>query len=439
MGQFLSITLLLIWVAWCAQAIVCLLQVGKFASLCRKPRRASFDVYRPRAVVIVPFKGLEVDLDVHIKQLCAQEYPDYRVLFVVDSSQDPVVKVLERQLQELPEGQGRILIAGPAGRHEGQKVHNLMAAIRNLLEQDGGEQVWVFADSDAAVGSSWLSDLVGPLGQPKTGVTTGYRWMVPHGDHRGMGLWSNLASVFNGSVACFAGRDKSNLAWGGSMAIRVETALQGNLLGWWKGSLSDDYQISAMCRQIGLRIYFVPKCLVAGPVSFNLHELLDFAYRQYVITRTHTPKVYATTLGFHSLYMVGLLSTWIVLGFGMVQGTSSWLGWGVPLTALVVVCTANQFRANFRRSVVRLIFGDRMLDQLRGPLWLDRWATSVWMTLHWLLILRAAVGRTIQWRSIRYRIDGPQDIRQLGAEGITGPLGARATPKKTPEGFGSGA
>jgi hypothetical protein len=44
---------------------------------------------------------------------------------------------------------------------------------------------------------------------------------------------------------------------------------------------------------------------------------------------------------------------------------------------------------------------------------LDRWATWLWMSLHALLLARAALGRTIRWRGIRYRLHGPQRIERL--------------------------
>ncbi len=43
---------------------------------------------------------------------------------------------------------------------------------------------------------------------------------------------------------------------------------------------------------------------------------------------------------------------------------------------------------------------------------LDRWATPLWMGLHWLFIVRSAFGRVMVWRGIRYRVDAPQRVEQ---------------------------
>ena len=408
MSDLFWIAAVLLWVAWCAQAILAAMQVGKFASRLQQPDRASFKIYRPPAAVIVPFKGVEVGLASNIRRLWDQRYPDYRLMLVVDSRDDSAVPLLERQMAEHPQRRAQILVAGPAGPHEGQKVRNLLAAVGRLSDENSGEQVWVFADSDAAVGPSWLADLIGPLGQPKTGVTTGYRWLIPQAVNGRTSLASHLASLFNSSVACFNGRDRFNHAWGGSMALRVQTATDGDLIGRWRGALSDDYQVSTMCRALGLRIYFVPRCLVASPVAFRFADLWNFTCRQYVITRIHAPKLYAAAIGFHSLFLAGCATAWATL---LLAPASEPL-WTVALLAILTVCGAHQVRSGFRHRAVERAFGPQVKRCLKVTLRLDRWATTLWMCAHWLVILRCAVGRRIRWRGMGYWLLGPQRIQR---------------------------
>lgn len=413
MGQGLWIAGVVIWVAWSVQAVLSVLQVRKFARrLEREPRRA-FARYRPAAAVIVPFKGCEVDLQANLNSLFEQDYPDYQLVLVVESEKDPAYGALREAMEGHPQRRAQIVLAGEAPADEGQKVHNQRVALAELEKQQGGEAVWVFADSDAVPGPQWLAELVGPLGQgDKTGVTTGYRWLVPRRAEGRWLCWSSLASVLNSSVACFYGRDEYNHAWGGSMAMRVQTARQGQLLERLKGALSDDYQVSAMCQDLGLRIYFVPRCLVAGPVALSFAELLNFGYRQHVITRIHAPKVFIAGLAFHALYVLGLVSAWAGLAAALIVWPT-WWAWMMPAGAMVAVALANQVRSSYRRLALRRALGPQVPDTLRQAMGLDRWATWLWMSLHALLLARAALGRTIRWRGIRYRLHGPQRIERL--------------------------
>ena len=64
------------------------------------------------------------------------------------------------------------------GRREdsGEKVSNLRKAVEGLTE---AYDVFVFTDSDIAPSRGWLTKLVTPLGNPRVGATTTYRWLIP--------------------------------------------------------------------------------------------------------------------------------------------------------------------------------------------------------------------------------------------------------------------
>lgn len=414
MSTTLLTLLTVIWIAWAIQAVLSVLIVRKFIRGYRLPPRKRYVEYCPPAAVIVPFKGMDLDLRANVRALCEQDYPTYRLIFVVESEDDPACPVLREELAKC-DRPAELIVAGIAGSTQGQKVHNLIAAVEHLERSAGGEVVWAFADSDAVPGPDWLGALVGPLALEQTGVATGYRWFVPtpslsSQNERGATVWSHLGSVMNSSVACWAGRNRQIHAWGGSMAIRAETAREGDLLGLWRGALSDDYQMSRLCKQLGRRIYFVHGCLIASPVDFSFRSLWSFVRRQYIITRTHAPGLYAAALIMLSLYVAGFLSAaaallWFVVaqpGDGRVM---------VPLLAAATVFVADHLRSMYRRRVIRHAFGDKMVQRMRMTLWIDAHLTPLWMMLHWLIVLSAGVGRTITWRGNRYRIRSPQDIR----------------------------
>lgn len=411
--------LLVLWIAWIVQAILSVLQVRKFTRLFNAQKRRRFETFRPPVVVIVPFKGLDVALEENIRGLCRQEYPDYQLLLVVDSDQDPAYPVLLEQLAIYPQCHALVLVAGPAESNEGQKIHNQLFAIDYLtpcLDPTAKQSpVWVFADSDAVPGPQWLADMVGPLGQSeKTGLTTGYRWLIPTStaSQKSPTIWSHLASIMNSSVACAYGRDAFNHAWGGSMAVCADTAIRGHLRDRLTGALCDDYQFSRMSRDLGLRVYFTPWCLVATPVDFDLAGLINFAHRQYLLTRVYAPKLFAVAVAITSLYVFGWVSAWTGLVWALVMQPAE-SAWVWPTGVLGVVFVANQMRATFRRQAVQRVLGDQTFKQLRWTFILDRWATPLWMTMHWLLMLRALWGRTMRWRGISYRLFAPQHVEKL--------------------------
>jgi len=415
MAVYPPLPLVALWLLWVGAGVYSAVQVRRFSRLYDRPQGRKTKAFRPLAIVIVPFKGLDDDLAGHVRALCQQDYPKYELLLVVDSVEDLAYPVLIHELKRHPQQKMKVLVAGACGADEGQKVHNQLFAIDYILAREPQDpdaaQAWVFADSDAVPGPRWLGDLVGPLHKTgKTGVTTGYRWLVPS---PGAPAWSSLASVMNSSVACYLGRDAYNHAWGGSMAVLADTAKRGDLRGWLTGALCDDYQFSRMSRGLGLRVYFVPRCMVATPVSFGFSTMVNFAHRQYLLTRVYAPKLYWSGLAVTTLYVAGLTSVvwWLWHSLRIEPTGNNWL-WSVGVMGAGFI--ANQVRSSYRQNAVGRAFEAKTLQKLRPALRWDRWATPVWMTLHWVLMVRSAVGRTMNWRGVRYRLLGPQRVKKLG-------------------------
>src|SRR5262249_19860200 len=147
----------------------------------------------------------------------------YEVVFFTESENDPahgaIARLLKQRRRLAPPTW--MVVAGEA-RNQGQKVHNLLAAL-DTLNSIGHVEALVFADSDMRPSRSWLTELVAPLGDQRVGATTGYRWYLPsnEGSNRAQSLASTLLSVWNASALALLG-ERSGFAWGGSMAIRRE-------------------------------------------------------------------------------------------------------------------------------------------------------------------------------------------------------------------------
>ena len=52
--------------------------------------------YQPKAVVIVPCKGLEDGLEENIRALCTQDYREYELIFVTESEMDAAYPLLSK-------------------------------------------------------------------------------------------------------------------------------------------------------------------------------------------------------------------------------------------------------------------------------------------------------------------------------------------------------
>ena len=402
---------LLLLMAWVLQAVVSALQVRKFSRRLDHSQFKGRKPFQPPAVVIVPFKGVEIDLIAAVRSLCEQDYPEYELILVVESQEDPAYPVLVEQIALYPDRKARVVVAGQAGPNEGQKVHNQLFALDLVETLPGQDQAWVFADSDAVPGPQWLATMIQPLIEKKrTGAVTGYRWLIPSSQSKG--IWSHLASVINSSAACMqGGREWWSQAWGGSMAVLAETARRGDLRSRLEGALTDDYPVTRMCRDLQMRVYFPNKMLIGSTVSLDRKGFFNFAYRQYVLTRVYSPRLFVGVLIVLSLYVVASAAAWWSLAAACWRGAGV-AEWLLPAVAIAAVFLANQMRSSYRRQVVTKALGPKALADLKLTLRLDRWATTAWMTMHWLLVARACFGRTLKWRGFTYRLLGPQRVER---------------------------
>ncbi|MHC4166507.1 MAG: glycosyltransferase [Planctomycetota bacterium] len=358
--------------------------------------------YTPATVLIVPCKGLDSAFEENISSFYRQEYENYLLWFVVGEEWDPAYAELCRLRDRFAAGskskEVQIFVAGP-GQSRSQKIHNLLHCYEKLPDD---VEVMAFADSDTCVRSAWLSNIVHPLRSDKNGVASGYRWFVPNSNN----LASLALSAMNAKVAQLLGNTRFNQAWGGSMAIRVDVFRNLGLDKIWPKALSDDLSLSTAVKKAGMKVAFVPACLVASYESTAWAELFEFGRRQFLITRVYAPRTWWFGL-FSALYSV--LGIWATAALAIYAATIGHEH--VNLFASVpVVFFANQLgRAVMRQAMAAKLLGhDR--EAMRASSAADILACWLWSLLLLLFIVSSAFGRTICWRGIRYKLLSPTEI-----------------------------
>jgi cellulose synthase/poly-beta-1,6-N-acetylglucosamine synthase-like glycosyltransferase len=209
----------------------------------------------------------------------------------------------------------------------------------------------------------------------------------------------------NAKIAQLLGNTPFNQAWGGSMAIRVDVFRKLGIDKTWPKVLSDDLSLSSAVKKAGLRVAFVPACLVASYERATWRSLFEFSRRQFLITRVSTPKV----------WWIGLLSSlYSVLG---VWGSAALAIYGayiqhekllVFVTVPVVFLVSQLARVILRQRMARKLLAQERRS-MRAAYVADILAFWIWSLLLFFLIVTSAFGRTICWRGIRYKILSPTE------------------------------
>jgi ceramide glucosyltransferase len=366
-------------------------------------------LYRPRTVLIVPCKGLDSNFSQNITSFFTQDYENYLLWFVVADKTDPAYAPLcelKSRLSQTSKAEDvQVLVAGPA-QSCSQKNHNLLYCYQRI---GSDVEVLAFADSDICVRRDWLSHIVHPLRYPKTGAASGYRWYVPEKNNPA----SLALSAVNAKVAQLLGNTPFNQAWGGSMAIRVDTFRELGLDKIWPKALSDDLSLSYAVKKARKRVVFVPACLVASYESTTWRRLFEFGRRQFLITRISNPGTWKFGL-FSSLYSI--LGLWGGAAIAIYASTQSSIT-NHQLSIFIAVPILF-FTAQFARAVMRQNVAYKLLNYEHQTTEFERRAMKiacitdllffwVWSLLMLSFIISSAFGRTITWRGIRYKLLGP--------------------------------
>ncbi|HKE55313.1 MAG TPA: glycosyltransferase family 2 protein, partial [Pyrinomonadaceae bacterium] len=367
----------------------------RFAAYVRQQTSLPLANFHPFVSVIAPSRGLETGLVENIRPLLEQDYPNYEVLLVFDSSEDPALAAVEKLLTE--RGSAKIVIAGPA-TDTGQKVHNLQFAVGQIAPQS---EVLAFVDTDARPNRRWLKQLVAPLHDETLGASTGYRWFVPE---RG-GLASRLRSVWNASIASALGAATAkNFCWGGSTAIRRATFEQLKVRERWRGSISDDYTMTECLKEARLPIHFNPNCLVASIGDCSFRELVEFTTRQIKITRVYAPHLWQPLLLGSALFTIVFFGGLTLVLLRLVLG----LPFLVLLAVLLLVWALGAAKALIRWWAICISLPDH-LAALRRDLLAQVVLWPFASLLYLYNAIAAGFSQRIEWRGITYELKSPTE------------------------------
>ena len=345
------------------------------------------------------------------------EYPDFRLIFVVDSESDPAVGKLESLRQRHPGATAEVLIAGPA-RDCGQKVHNLRFAVDHLPLET---RSLVLADSDIRPLPDWLEALTRTLEREGTGLSTGFRWYLPA---EKAALGTLLRSAWNGGILSMMSPEGSFFGWGGALACSRQVFDHCEGRESWKGSLSDDYSLSATVRAHGYKIRFVPRALSLSHGSCSLPQLLRWSTRQMAITRVYHPNLWRVTWLSQLLYGAAVWATPVLICLPASFSQLNLLERFVLGAMVMLVAGLSSVKARLRLKVVAATLGEKS-DQILRHDWFYRLAPPLCNLVTLVALSRSLLSREIEWRGIRYKRVSPTETRILSRSLPERPLVSR--------------
>src|SRR5271166_1336250 len=122
--------------------------------------------FAPPISILKPIYGLDRETYENYASFCAQDYPEYEILFCVSDDEDPAVPVIEKIVRDFPDCHIELLIGSePLGISD--KVNKLCRMAR-----EAQHEILVVSDSDVRVEPEYLRAIAVPFHDPAVGAVT---------------------------------------------------------------------------------------------------------------------------------------------------------------------------------------------------------------------------------------------------------------------------
>jgi len=358
----------------------------------------------PKTAVILCLRGSDPFLPACVEALLDQDYPDYDVRVVVDRRDDPAWCVVEETVRRC--GATNVEIFPLSDRREtcSLKCSSVLQAIAGL---DESYEAVALLDADTVPHRRWLRELVAPLADVQVGAATGNRWYMPESPTMGAlvrWVW-NAAAV----VQMYWYR----IPWGGTLAVKTIALRQSDLLERWGDAFCEETMLFEALGQQGLRVAFVPSLMMVNREVCSLASFYRWVRRQLLTARLYHPH-WAAVVGY------GIITS---LAPAMAIGAAAWGLWGGQMR---VVAWAGGGLACYLAVTVPLLaileWAVRKTVRTRGEStgWLSPSTTlkllaaiPVTQVVYAAVLISTVLVRTVEWRGVFYRVDGPWNIRLI--------------------------
>ncbi len=204
----------------------------------------------PPLSILKPVHGRDPRFYEAILSHAVQDYPEFEILFGVNTPHDPALLDIERLRREFPALRIEVAIVPTT-------APNAKVGVLAELARRARHDVFLVNDSDIVVEPGYLRAVTAPLAEPGVGmVTCLYR--------AGAGSWASrfealgIATEFAPSVMVARLLGMADFALGSTMVFRKDTLERIGGFAAIANYLADDYQLGRRIAQLGYRVDFAP-------------------------------------------------------------------------------------------------------------------------------------------------------------------------------------
>ena len=258
----------------------------------------------PPLSVLKPLHGIDPSLETNLLAHALQDYPNFELLFGVESLDDPATEVVDRLRSKFPDLRIETIVCGPALTGN-PKIWQL-----EKIAQEAHHDVFLVNDADIAVEPNYFREITSELETPNVGgVTCLYR------TRPGDGLVSLLEALwisaeFQGLVLAASCIQGVNFALGATIAFRNSDLRKAGGFEMLRPFLADDYQLGNHLTKVGRRVILSRRVVETVLPTINWREVLQHWLRWSRTVRLSRPRGYAGLIFTYGTIWLLFSPTW---------------------------------------------------------------------------------------------------------------------------------
>jgi ceramide glucosyltransferase len=368
--------LLSIWLPVAVLPFILAIATGMLRLRRRPPGAHSNKVPIEPLDVVIPLKGTFPDQATILSHMLGQNYPDYRVIFVLESERDPAAAVVDQLVQKYQHARK---VIGGVSVSSAQKNHSLLAGLRHVRPE---ARILVFCDSTNIAHQDWLERFTAAVRSGEAEAVTTFRSFKPEPETLG----AVCQAIYGTFVLLLAATLPK--PWGGATAIRRETFERLNVAEVWAKTVVDDLVLGNALERGGVAVRMDTGDLLTSPLhNQTVQGFLSYLDRQILFPKFTNPGIWLTMLIVYLNLTVAFLVSLGLAGLfaaGWLGGIPGLLGCGFLVTMLVVAEAlrgVNPFRISAYKWLVYFV-----------PC----------MFFHAFVVIRSVFRNHIDWHGRRY-------------------------------------
>jgi ceramide glucosyltransferase len=329
--------------------------------------------FTPPVSILKPVRGLDPNAYQNFASFCQQDYPEYEVVFCVDSD-DPAVAILEKLKIDFPKCDIRLLFG--SGSHF---INDKVARLERLTNE-AKYDYFVITDGDVRVEPTYLRLVVGTFENPKLGAATCLYASEANTFLQRVQSISMISDFFAGIIVAW---QLDGVKFTLAQTI-LTTRRNVNGFGGYRAigdRPADDLYIGRFASEQGLDTKLLPYVVQTVPDFESLNQLLRKRVRWMTVMRHMRPNGH-----FGLLFTFGL--PWSLAAIAVHPTTA--VGIGYLGTYLLL------------RILMTWLIGIRGMKQ--KELWSKMALIPLWDLMAFGIWLASFVQTTIRWRGIDYHL-----------------------------------